>query len=170
MSWLIIAFIIPIPIFHLWLHALLDVWKKHPLAYYAVCAPLWLSSFFLFRPIDQLSPYLFTPSDVLVKIGYALMALGVLGIISSFLTIGPKRFLMWAVLNPTSTEQKIVHSGPFKLVPHPAYLGYLCVALGDFLASGKLYLVAALIFLLALTPLIIYFEQKELQKRIAGRA
>ena len=93
------------------------------------------------------------------------MALGALGAISSFLIIGPKRFLMWAVLNPTSTEQKIVHSGPFKLVPHPAYLGYLCAASGALLASGKLYLAVALIFLLALTPLVIYLENRELTQR-----
>lgn len=165
MSWLIIAFIVPIPIFHLWLHALLDFWKKHPLAYYAICAPFWIASFFLFQSIDQLSPYLFTPSETLVKIGYALMTLGALGAVSSFLTLGPKRFLMWAVLRPFSTPQKIVSSGPFKCVPHPAYLGYLCAALGDFLMSGKLYLAATLIFLLALTPLVIYFENRELTQR-----
>ena len=119
----------------------------------------------IFRLIDPLSPILFTPGNTLIKIGYALMALGALGAISSFLIIGPKRFLMWAVLNPTSTEQKIVHSGPFKLVPHPAYLGYLCAASGALLASGKLYLAVALIFLLALTPLVIYLENRELTQR-----
>lgn len=166
MFWIISAIITPVPVIHLWLHAILKFWRKHPFIFYALCISMWIGTFLFFKPIDKISFPLFTPSNNITMIGFALMSLGVLGVISSIITLGPKRFFMWAVLRPQEVDQIRISSGPFKFIPHPAYIGYLLVALGNFLAGGEFYLALVFIFLFALTPIIIYFEEKELAQRV----
>lgn len=166
MFWIISAIIVPVPLIHLWLHAMLKFWRKHPFIFYALCISMWIGTFLFFKPVDELSFSFFAPYSNLAMTGFALMSLGVLGIISSIITLGPKRFFMWAVLRPQEVEQIKISSGPFKFIPHPAYIGYLFIALGNFLAGGKFYLALVFIFLFALTPVIIYFEEKELAQRV----
>ncbi|MEK7172070.1 MAG: methyltransferase [Patescibacteria group bacterium] len=166
MSWIIVAIIVPVPLFHLWLHALLSFWKKKPLLFYIFVLLIWIGTFLFFKPIDVISPIFFTPSDILIAFGFILMSIGAILVLSSIITLGLKRFFMWAVLYPQSVQQTRLISGSFKFIPHPAYTGYLLVALGNFLLSGKLYLALVFIFLFALTPIMIYFEEKELSARI----
>lgn len=166
MFWIISAIITPVPLIHLWLHSMLKFWRKHPFIFYAFCILMWIGTFLFFKPVDKISFFLFTPSNNLAMIGFALMSLGVLGVIGSLIALGPKRFFMWAVLRPQEMEQIRISSGPFKFIPHPAYIGYLFVALGNFLAGGKFYLALVFIFLFALTPIMIYFEEKELTQRV----
>lgn len=73
---------------------------------------------------------------------------------------------MWAVLTPEKHEQRLVTGGPFKFVPHPAYLGYILAALGNLLVGGKFYLAGVLLFLVTLMPLVIYLEEREMNERL----
>ena len=84
----------------------------------------------------------------------------------SILALGIKRFFVWAVLVPLSVKQKRISSGLFKTIPHPAYIGEILIIFGVFLASGKAYLAAAFIFIIALFPISIYFEENELNQRV----
>ncbi|MBI4994590.1 hypothetical protein HZC21_03015 [Candidatus Peregrinibacteria bacterium] len=166
MSWIIAAIIVPIPFFHFWLHALLSFWKKKPFAFYAFSLFVWIGAFLFFKPIDAVSPIFFAPSDILITTGFVLIAIGTIFFLSSVITLGPKRFFVWAALRPQSISQIRLVSGLFKFIPHPAYIGYLLVALGNCLLSGKLYLALVFIFLFITTPIMIYFEEKELAARI----
>lgn len=168
MSWIITAIIVPVPLFHLWLHALHSFWKKQPFLFYIFSFLMWIGTFLFFKPIDAISPIFFAPSDTFITSGFIVMAIGTLLVLSSIITLGPKRFFVWAVFYPESVQQIRLIRGPFKFIPHPAYIGYLLVALGNFLLSGKLYLALVFIFLFALTPIMIYFEEKELSARIHG--
>lgn len=165
MSWIITAIIVPVPFFHLWLHALHSFWKKQPPLFYIFSVFMWIGTFLFFKPVDAISPILFTPSDILIAFGFILMAIGALLVLSSIIALGPKRFFVWAVFHPESVPQVRITRGLFKFIPHPAYIGYLLVALGNCLLSGKLYVALVAIFLFALTPIMIYFEEKELSAR-----
>lgn len=168
MSYAIIAIILPVPIFHLWLHALLPFWKKHPLIAYFLAGLIWVGSFFLMKYFDGISGLIFSPPFSVEIAGRIFMLVGLIGVLLGIYTLGLKRFFVWAVFRPNSVEQTYVKKGIYKFVSHPAYLGYLLAALGDFLYCGKAYLAVAFILLLALTPITIWLEEQELKKRISG--
>lgn len=165
MHWIIAAIITPIPLIHLWLHALLPWWRKYPWLFYAWGLGIFVASFFWFPVVANISPLLFTPSPVLLRLGIGLMLLGLGGILSSVWTLGIKRFFGWVVLRPASVSPQRVVGGPFRIVPHPAYFGYLLIAVGNFLVSGELYLVPTLIVLIFMTPIVIWLEEQELKER-----
>lgn len=163
---LIAAIILPVPVFHLWLHALLPMWRKHPFVLYLWGLALWIGAFYLIPVLDGISPQAFRPTDVSTVVGAALIIVGFAAALWSLLTLGPIRFFVWAVLRPSPALAVRIIRGPFRFLPHPAYLGYLAVALGNLLWIGKLYLAGILVFLVILTPLAIWFEEHELAARI----
>lgn len=167
LHWFIAAVIAPVPIFHLWLHALLPWWKKHPLLFYALGIASWIASFFFFKKIALQSTYIFFPAQNAQFFGNALIFIGIAAIVSSIIALGPKRFFVWTVLRPESAPKIRITKGPFHFIPHPAYIGYLIAAFGNLLAGGKFYLALFFISLLVLTPLVILLEEEELKKRLA---
>lgn len=166
MSWFISALIFPIPLFHLWLHVLLPWWRAHPRRLYEWAALAWLGAFLIFPLVDRLSSVLLTPTDFTRLVGRILILGGFFAAIGSFLALGPRRFFVWAVLRPVSAPRARLGYGLFRIVPHPAYTGYVAVALGNFLVGGKIYLLSVLIYLLVFTPIVIRFEEEEMKKRL----
>ncbi len=162
---IIILIFAPVPIFHFWLHAMLAFWRKNPVLFYLLCLLCWIASFFVLKMASENSYYAYYPDSFSIVLGFLSVVAGFILIASSILTIGPKRFFMWAVLNPSSVKQKRIVSGFFKIIPHPAYLGELLVPLGTFLLSGKTYIGIIFIYMLSLMPIVIYFEEKELSER-----
>lgn len=156
----------PVPLFHLWLHALLPFWKKNPALFYVLCIFLWVFSFLFLKKISEILPHAYYAGDFQAILGFLLAGLGFTFVAFSILSIGAKRFFVWAVLKPSSTEQKRITSGLFKTVPHPAYLGEILISLGLFFLSGKFYLLLVFFFLFCFLPISIYFEEKELSERI----
>lgn len=163
---IIAAIILPVPVFHLWLHALLPTWRKHPFVLYLFGLALWVGAFYLIPVLDGISPQAFNPTNTSTIIGAGLIVVGFLAALWSLLTLGPIRFFVWAALRPSPALAVRIISGPFRFLPHPAYLGYVVVALGNLLWTGKLYLAGILTFLIILTPLVIWFEEHELAARI----
>lgn len=166
MSWIIAAFVLPIPLAHVWLHALLPWWKKHPWAVYVCGILLWIGSGWFTWTIQMFSPVVFVPLRILGYLGWAMVAIGFLAAVWSLKTLGVKRFLVWAVLRPERfPSHERTARGPFRWFPHPAYVGYLVAALGNFLADGRLYLLGVFAVVLILTPVMIWFEEHELRSR-----
>jgi len=99
--------------------------EKGDLSYWLII-PGMLISFFV-SPIEYLSfPFYFPLSNWLKVSGLTLVALGVI-------------FFVWArkVLGSSysghvsvQVEQQLVQSGPYHIIRHPAYLGYLLMSLG----------------------------------------
>ncbi|EKD33206.1 MAG: hypothetical protein ACD_76C00068G0003 [uncultured bacterium] len=166
MAWFISAILFPIPLINLWLHAFLPFWRRHKRSFPFVALIFWVASFFWFKKLSVFSPDAFAPTETMVLVGYALMIIGFLFVILSVLTLGIKRFFLVAVLDPKGVEQVRIKIGVFRHFPHPAYVGYLIVAAGNFLSSGAIYLGGVLIFLLFLMPIIILLEEHELEKRL----
>ena len=164
--WIITGFIAPIPLFHLWLHALLPWWRKHPILFYACAVLVWAASFALFAMFDKSAGIFFISHQNAAFGGYFLIIIGFIAGLSSIAILGPKRFFVWAVLRPESVQRTRISKGPFHWFPHPAYLGYLLISIGNFLASGKFYSLLVAIFLFTLTPMVILLEEKELKRRI----
>ncbi|MBI2639139.1 hypothetical protein HYW83_06145 [Candidatus Peregrinibacteria bacterium] len=167
LHWIIAAVIAPIPLFHLWLHALLPFWRKRPLLIYFVSIFVWAAALAYFYWLNLRSEYIFEFNAVWrIILGYLLMAIGTVGIFASIITLGPKRFFVWAVLKPHSVSAARIEKGPFRFIPHPAYIGYLFVAVGSFMSRGQFYLLYLVIYLFILTPIVIYFEEEELRRRV----
>ncbi|MBT5015855.1 hypothetical protein HOM98_00040 [Candidatus Peregrinibacteria bacterium] len=169
MLWLIIAFIFPIPIFHLWLHGLLPFWRKFPFIYYVVVGAIWICSFLFFREIIPASPQLFEPNRVTIHLGDSMVFLGFLAALGSLITIGPKRFFMYAVLRPEKVKQKRITKWVFKNCPHPAYNGYIFATFGALIYTGNAVVALVFIFLLTTTPIVMWLESNELDERVKGR-
>lgn len=168
MHWIIAAIIAPVPLFHLWLHALLPFWRKRPLLIYVVALAAWIATTVYFSQLNLRSEYMFAADPAWrVFSGYALMLIGAAAILSSIFTLGAKRFFVWAVLKPDSTPKIRIGKGVFHSIPHPAYIGYLCVALGNFLVRGQFYLLYLFIVFIILIPIVIRFEEEELRQRVA---
>ncbi len=158
MQWIITAIIFPVPFFHLWLHALLPWWRKRPYLYYLIFIPLvWLSALLFFKNVDSaFSLLLFSSTQFILIIGKILMLLGLFAIISSIVTLGPKRFFCGQYSGPNLFDTSESFADHSNFYPHPAYFGYFAIALGNFLSSGKFYLGAVFVFLFALMPIVIW--------------
>ena len=164
---IIAALIAPVPIFHFWLHGLLGLWRRYPYLLYIWGLVLWLFSILVFTqaiPSDRL----WIESTVLKIFGWSLISLGLLAALWSIKTLGFKRFFVWGVLHPKSVPAIRERSGPFKFFPHPAYGGYLVIAVGLVLVSGQTFAVGFLAYLLIVTPMAIWLEEKELLARLGN--
>ena len=166
MNWFIAALLLPIPLAHLWLHALLPFWRRHTILFYTFSIALWFASLAWFWRIQGFSPSIFDPSVALTWVGYSLTAFGFFLAIWSSVTLGYKRFLVWVVLKPETFEHTFIIKGPFRHFPHPAYTGYIIAAMGNLLSSGEAFAAGVCILLLFFIPIMIYFEEAELQKRL----
>lgn len=160
------AIITPVPVFHFWLHALLPSWRRAPLLFYAWCGVIWAGAFWFFSKIDPLSRTLFDPVLWQTHLGIALVWIGFSAAIFSICSLGLIRFLMWAVLRPDAAPKTRL-GGLYRAIPHPAYLGYIVVALGSLLQTGSLIAAIVLASQIALTPIMIYFEEREMSERLS---
>lgn len=163
MELLIATITLAVPTLHFWLHAMLKWWKKFPISFYLFSGLIFVGSFFIISKIEQFSPQIIQENS---NLGAALIIFGIPLIAISILTLGPKRFFMWAVLRPQKVNQKLIKKGIFHYFPHPAYIGYLLMALGNLLSNGTLHLASIFIFSFVTTPIMIYFEEQELKERL----
>lgn len=166
MSWIISTIVLAVPVMHLWLHALLPWWRQRPGRFYVWAGLLACGSLLLAKHWAAVSPQIFIPSGMAQMAGYLLVIFGAGLVLSSIITLGPRRFFLWAVFYPDAVPRVRIRSGVFKFFPHPAYLAYLLAALGNFLSNGQLYLLGLLIWATVLTPVVIYLEEQELSRRV----
>lgn len=163
---LLAALLLPISIFHLWLHGLLKFWQKYPALLYVWGAGWWIGSLSMAPALQFLLPQVFLPNNFWRGIGFGLLSLGVVLVLWSLLILGPRKFFVWEVLRPRP-QQKYLARGPFKILSHPAYLGYAAIAFGNVLMSGSLYTSAVCLFLCTTLPIVMHFEDTELRARIS---
>lgn len=168
-SAIIAALILPIPFFHLWLHGLLPLWRRRPLLLYLFGVALWVGAFTMVPIVEGLSPQAFDPAPWVQSLGGALIIIGFLFAAWSLATLGPTRFFVWAVIRPGIVEKIRIAAGPFRFLPHPAYMGYVTVAFGNLLRYGELYLGGMFVLLFFLTPIVIWLEEHELQERLEAK-
>lgn len=168
MEFIIASILAPVPVIHFWFHGLLYYWKKNPYTFYVWAVTIWIGSFFGFKYIDPLSTQIFFNhvSPAFLYAGIIMRLCGALMVLSSIYTLGIKRFFLWCALRPGDKGCSIVRkSGLFEFIPHPAYFGYMLLIFGNFLSSGKIYLLVVFIFLFTLLPFIMMLEDEELRSR-----
>ena len=76
---------------------------------------------------------------------------------------------MYAALRPRAVKQKRITSGLFRAIPHPAYSGYLLATFGAMIYTGNFVIILAFIFLLTITPIVMWLEDHELDERVKPR-
>ena len=160
----IAAIIATIPLFHFWLHALLAWWRRFPLLLYVWGLGLGIFSVVFFEWIVP-SSQIFQPSSSLKILGWLFVLVSLPVALWSIFTLGLKRFFVWEVLQPESVFKTREESGPFRYLPHPAYISYVLAAIGLVLVSGQVFTVALLIYMLIVMPIVIWLEEKELETR-----
>lgn len=116
--------------------------------------------------LQNLAPPIFSPNIFWRGTGWGLLVLGAALVLWSLFVLGARKFFVWEVLRP-QPQQKYLVRGPFKILPHPAYLGYAAIVFGNALASGSLYTSAVCLFLCTTLPIVMHFEDAELRARIS---
>jgi len=112
---------------------------------------------FYFPPIE----YLFT--DIFIQPSYGMIVAGLgLIIVGSFLFVYARHVLRKWYSGHLSirTEQVLVQEGPYHLIRHPAYLGYLLMAIGIGVGYASLIGIVNIIFLLFCLHYRIKVEEK----------
>ena len=112
---------------------------------------LGLLAVFYLSPLEYLYFATFQPRTAWMEsIGVALVLLG------STLFVWARRTLGRHYSGHVSVkkEQKLVQSGPYRIIRHPAYMGYLLVGLG--ISEGYASLVGCVSILFVLLPVIVY--------------
>lgn len=165
-SFFTIFLLAPIPVTHFILHAFLPFWRKYTVWFYLTSMILWILSFFVAVVLARFGTQLFTPLNQLTAVSVVLALFALFMILSSVITIGPKRFFLWAVLKPTTVEQKYIKSGPYYFISHPAYFGYTLITIAAFLATGRAVMFGFFLYTLFLILVVILLENHEIKKRL----
>lgn len=163
---LLIFLLGPIPLFHITLHVFLRLWRKAPHLLYVSATFLWALSLSIASYLYVWPVALFFPPLWLQTFGVIFGVFSIALILWAFFTLGPKRFMVWAVVAPEAVEQKYVKSGPYRLLPHPAYLGYMGTALAAFLATGLASAFGFFIYSLVFLMVVILLENHEMKNRL----
>ncbi len=156
----------PIPLFHLTLHLFLRLWRKSPRLLYASATILWALSLSIASYVSVWQAALFVPPLWLQVSGIIFGAFSLALVLWAFFTLGPKRFMVWAVVASEAVEQKYIKSGPYRFVPHPAYLGYMAIALAVFLITGLASALGFFIYSVVFLMMVILLENHEMKKRL----
>ncbi len=160
-----IGVLVWVPLMHFWLHSLLSFWKKSPFLFYGFAFFLLCGSVFISFLVRAFGFPLFESSFVAILIGLGLMLLGMFFVLLGILTIGFKRFFLWAVFFPNSVEQKRITKGLYGYFPHPAYIGWVLLAVGNFVSNGEIVSLVTVLIVMFSLPVVIYFEERELSAR-----
>ena len=164
---LAVAFL-PIPLMHLWLHALLPWWRRNVFVFYIFSACLWILTFRIMLRVAAYDVVLWQGGSAARLLGLVFVMAGGVAILWSVTALGPRRFFAYAALTDAPGTASRVSAGPFRFVPHPAYLGYCTILLGLLMRNGTVLSVMIFFYLIALTPLVILHEERELQGRLNG--
>ena len=163
---LLIFLLGPIPLFHLALHLFLRLWRKAPQLLYVSATILWALSLSVASYVYAWQAALFVPPLWLQIFGAVFGVFSLFLVLWAFFTLGPKRFMVWAVVAPAMVEQKYIKSGPYRFVPHPAYLGYMAMALAVFLITGLASALGFFIYSLVFLMMVILLENHEIKNRL----
>ena len=163
---LLIFLLGPIPLFHITLHLFLRLWRKAPHLLYVSATVLWALSLSIASYLYAWPAILFVPPVWLQVFGAIFGAFSLSLILWAFFTLGPKRFMVWAVVAPEAVEQKYIKSGPYRVLPHPAYLGYMATALAVLLITGLASAFGFLVYSLVSLMIVILLENNEMKNRL----
>lgn len=161
------VFLLPIPFFHIALHAFLPFWRRRPLLTYGMGVALWIAAGVLAPLIRAQTEGLFAPPIWLAHSAIILGIIGAIFVVWSAITLGPRRFFVWAALKPESAQQKYIPSGPFRFLSHPAYTGYLFMWFALAAGTGNAILIGAFVIAAMLFPIVARIENHELQQRLS---
>jgi protein-S-isoprenylcysteine O-methyltransferase Ste14 len=103
------------------------------------------------------------PGSTVAAIGLVLCALGVVFAIWARVHIGRN----WGMPMSIKKEPELVTTGPYALVRHPIYAGWLCAALGSTLAGGPIWgmvFVVSLLYFLSSAR----FEERRMAQLFPG--
>ena len=165
-GWIVGCWYATIPAFWLAIHPFAGYWRTWRRSPYWVLLPFWLliigAAIVLTLPWFGIklyeTPWSWLPAAALFA-GAISVYHGARGHISNHQVMGR------AELEPGKHEQKLVSTGIHARVRHPLYLGHLCMLLGWTVGTGWVALYGLTAFAVLSGWAMIYFEERELEKR-----
>lgn len=159
---------LPIPLFWLFIHPVIDFWRRHPRAcYYVVGFGAWgLTATALLGWRDWWLAERFAQPPLLALAGAGLIGL------DFWLLRRVKRGLGWRVLvglpelMPRTQPLPMAARGIYERVRHPRYLGMMLSYTGAALLTGATRLLALVAVFIGLALLITELEERELLGRL----
>ncbi len=165
-GWIVGCWYATIPAFWLAIHPFADYWRTWKRSPYLVLLPFWLliigAAVWFTLPSYGIAlyhtPWSWVPAAALFAFAIFVYR-GARGHISNPQVIGR------AELQPGKHEQKLVRTGMHGRVRHPLYLGHLLMLLCWTVGTGWIALFGLTGFALLSGWAMIYFEERELEKR-----
>lgn len=164
--WVLGCWYATIPAFWLAIHPLAGYWRTWKRSPYLILLPFWLLMVVAAMAITwpwygvrlYATPWSWAPAVALV-VGAISMYRGAHGHISNRQLMGQLE------LAPAGHQQKLIASGMHGRIRHPLYVGHLCMLLGWTVGMGWSALYGLTGFAVLSGWAMIYFEERELEKR-----
>ncbi len=168
LCWLIAIVYATIPAYWLLVHPFVDFWRARR-ATLKLVGPLWMLLWLLFGLATW--PWL---DFLLYRSGLAWLLGGLLILTALAIYYGSRRDLTLdqvlgrSELEPAKHEQRLATTGLRGRMRHPLYLAHLCDLVGLTIATGSLALFALTFVALPTGALMIWMEERELERRFGA--
>ncbi len=165
-GWVLVCGYATIPAFWLAIHPFAGYWRTWRRSPYLALLPFWALMVAAAMAVTwpwygvrlYETPWSWAPAAVL-------FASAIFVYYGAHKHISNQQVMGRAELEPAKHEQKLVSTGMHARVRHPLYLGHLCMLLGWTVATGWIALYGLTGFAVLSGWAMIYFEERELEKR-----
>lgn len=159
----LVAAIVPIPIYLLWMHGLQRVWRRVGIASYAFHLALYAAMVITLARMHTF----WSQSALPWPVAFAWPAILPLGI-ALWLIIESYRTIDWRTLHQVRQltprhERPMIRDGILGRMRHPRYTAFSLVAFGNALLTGYPWVAAAAVVTIALLSLVVRLEERELR-------
>jgi protein-S-isoprenylcysteine O-methyltransferase Ste14 len=159
----LVAVILPIPIYLLWMHGLQRLWRRIGIASYVLHISFYAAMVTTMARLQPLWSQGALPwPNALSWVAVLPLAVALWLIIESYRTIDWKTMHQVRQLTP-GHERPMIRSGILGRMRHPRYTAFSLVAFGNALLTGYPWVAAAAVVTIALLALVVYVEERELR-------
>jgi protein-S-isoprenylcysteine O-methyltransferase Ste14 len=163
LSTVLLALILPIPVYLLWMHGLQNLWRRLGPASYLLHLALYATMVYVLVRMHRVwSRGAWPWPDAIAWLALVPLAIAAWLIVESYRTIDWRTLHQVRQFAP-GAGRELVRSGILGRMRHPRYLAFSLVAIGNALLTGYPLVAAAAVVTIALLAVVIALEERELR-------